>query len=233
MNGTNAKQNLMDDLRSAIIYEKGAYSFYKNTIATLKPANEMRILQGIMEEEGEHVRRLEEGYRLIGGKEEINYDPREHGGIVIPPKKRIDNVIVLSIVIKEERDSIKMYEGLVKKHAGSDHSKIFHDLLVSEKGHMEKYSQLYNAIKEGQGVQAEDDDIYRFTKMDVETVTRSLEMEKYALQLFRETAKGVKQLDTVYAFQHISHEENRHIRILELIHHRLVEGIRRHQRPGR
>lgn len=228
MNGANQKIDIPQDLKLAILYKKGSCSFYKKVLTIVKQSECAQIIQEMIKDETEQIKRLEDIHCSIDGKafnakRLINYDPKKHGGIALPQKNDIDTLIALRIAIKDKRNSIEMYEGLIKKY--EDSGKLLQDLLVSDREYLLKWEQLYKNIKESEDWEKTiGDAVYRFTEKDVAIVTQSLENERSAYRFFILASEEVKLIDVILAFRHISSEEKRHIKILEMIYHKLTGG---------
>lgn len=223
MSPSNIKNDLLADLESAVISEKSACSFYERALSQVKLIEGMHIFQEILEKEREHVVKLVEEWERLGGEGEVNYVPEEHGGIALPPAKDVDNLVALDVAIKEEMDSIKLYERLKESHKDTETGILFQALLTEEKEYLGRWKQIYNAIEESTGIKRiMDDVIYKFTNRDIEIIMRSLENERVSFRFFSEALKKVTVIDAVLAFKHMAYDEEQHLKILEMMYQRLA-----------
>ena len=95
-------------------------------------------------------------------------------------EKNINKMVALGIAIEDKRNCIQMYEELIKKQKENDSANSFSDLEIVDRKYLQKLEQSYKKISE-KGNQTIEDTIYRFTKKDVEIVTKSLTRERLAL----------------------------------------------------
>lgn len=223
MSPSDIKNDLLADIQSAVISEKSACSFYERALSRVKLIEGMHLFQEILEKEREHVIRLVEEWKRLGGEGEVDYDPEVHGGIALPPANDVDNLVALDVAIKEEMDSIKLYERLKDRHKDTETGRLFHALLTEEKEYLRRWKQIYNAIENSTGIKKiMDDVIYKFTNHDIEIIISSLENERMSFQFFSDALKKATVIDAVLAFKHMAYDEERHLKILEMMYQRLA-----------
>jgi len=218
-----ASQNtILNDFKSAIISEMIAYEFYSKSSTTAKLISGMHAFQEMMWEEEKHVNMLKEKYMSLGGKEEIRYDPEEYGGLALP-KLEVDAVVALDIAIKEEKASIKMYDEFLERNKGSDSAKTFEQILEDEKKHLGQWNSISKEISADEfTIDALKDEVYRFSKVDLETLKIALKAEKTAYGFYNNATRKIDTIEGTHAFQHMAWEEEKHVKILEDEYFRLV-----------
>lgn len=226
---TNIKNraNLLEDIKSAIISETISYEFYSKSSISVNLISGMHAFQDMMWEEEKHVKWLKTEYERLGGEEKIEYDHCEYGGIALP-QLDIDAITALDVAIKEESSSINMYAEFLEKNKDTESAGLFEKLLNDEKKHLEEWDYVYKDILSDNIVNKEyGGEIYRFTKDDLEVIKTALEAEKSAFSFYNNAINKVDIIDGMHAFQHMSWEEEMHVKKLENEYYRLVK-----QRPS-
>ncbi|MGR3317410.1 MAG: ferritin family protein [Candidatus Anammoxibacter sp.] len=218
----NIEKDFLEDLKEVILYKKGSCSFYKKALKKVKDSKCVPIIQGMIKDETGQIGKLEEKLRGYAGRSVTNYDSVKHGGIIVPMEKDMNKMITLSIAIEDKKNSIQMYEELIEKQNGKDtEDDMFSDLLVGDIKYLQKLEQSYKKVNEN-GSRTIDDVIYRFTKEDVEIVQKSLNRERLAYRFFTLASKGITGTDMVLAFRHTSSDEEKHVKIFEIIYRKLT-----------
>ena len=218
----NIEKDFLEDLKEVILYKKGSCSFYKKALKKVEDSKCVPIMQDMIKDETEQISKLEKKLCSYAGKRKVDYDPAKHGGIAVAMEKNINKMVTLSIAIEDKRNSIQMYEELIDKQKGMDtEDGVFNDLLVRDRKYLQKLEQPYKKINEN-GSKTIDDTIYRFTKRDVEIVLESLTRERLAYRFFMSASKEVIATDIVAAFKHTSCDEEKHVKIFEMIYRKLT-----------
>ena len=200
------KNKLLKDIKSAIISEMISREFYSRSSTSVKLISGMHAFQEMMSEEEKHVTSLKEEYRRLGGNDDIIYDPEKYGGLALP-KLEIDAVTALDVAMKEETSSIKMYNEFLKKNKDSDTAKLFEHLLSDEKKHLKQWNSISKNIINDDVVNNEtSDDVYRFSKEDLEVIKIALKAERTAHEFYKNAVGKIDTIDGSHAFQHMSWE---------------------------
>ena len=216
------KDKLLEDIKSAIISEMISHEFYSRSSTSVKLISGMHAFQEMMSEEEKHVTSLKEEYRRLGGNDDIIYDPEKYGGLALP-KLEIDAVTALDVAMKEETSSIKMYNEFLKKNKGSDTAKLFKNLLSDEKKHLKQWNSISKNIINDDVVNNEtSDDVYRFSKEDLEVIKIALNAERTAHEFYKNAVGKIDTIDGSHAFQHMAWEEEMHVKKLEDEYFRLA-----------
>ena len=216
------KNKLLKDIKSAIISEMISREFYSRSSTSVKLISGMHAFQEMMSEEEKHVTSLKEEYRRLGGNDDIIYDPEKYGGLALP-KLEIDAVTALDVAMKEETSSIKMYNEFLKKNKDSDTAKLFEHLLSDEKKHLKQWNSISKNITNDDAVNNESsDEVYRFSKEDLEVIKIALKAERTAHQFYKNAVGKIDTIDGSHAFQHMSWEEEMHVKKLEDEYFRLA-----------
>ena len=216
------KNKLLKDIKSAIISEMISREFYSRSSTSVKLISGMHAFQEMMSEEEKHVTSLKEEYRRLGGNDDIIYDPEKYGGLALP-KLEIDAVTALDVAMKEETSSIKMYNEFLKKNKDSDTAKLFEHLLSDEKKHLKQWNSISKNIINDDVVNNEtSDDVYRFSKEDLEVIKIALKAERTAHEFYKNAVGKIDTIDGSHAFQHMSWEEEMHVKKLEDEYFRLA-----------
>ena len=220
---TDSSNSLLEDIKSAIISETIAYQFYSKSSISVNLVSGMHAFQEMMWEEEKHVKWLEEEYKRLGGKDNIEYDVCKSGGIALP-QLDIDAITALDVAMKEESSSIKMYNEFLKKNKGSESCKVFKKLLNDEKKHLEEWNSVYKSILNDNPPDKEPGgEIYRFTTDDLDVIKIALAAEMDAHRFYNDAINKVEMIDGLHAFQHMAMEEKIHITKLENEYYRLVK----------
>ena len=216
------KNKLLKDIKSAIISEMISREFYSRSSTSVKLISGMHAFQEMMSEEEKHVTSLKEEYRRLGGNDDIIYDPEKYGGLALP-KLEIDAVTALDVAMKEETSSIKMYNEFLKKNKDSDTAKLFEHLLSDEKKHLKQWNSISKNIINDDVVNNEtSDDVYRFSKEDLEVIKIALNAERTAHEFYKNAVGKIDTIDGSHAFQHMAWEEEMHVKKLEDEYFRLA-----------
>ena len=216
------KDKLLEDIKSAIISEMISHEFYSRSSTSVKLISGMHAFQEMMSEEEKHVTSLKEEYRRLGGNDDIIYDPEKYGGLALP-KLEIDAVTALDVAMKEETSSIKMYNEFLKKNKDSDTAKLFEHLLSDEKKHLKQWNSISKNIINDDVVNNEtSDDVYRFSKEDLEVIKIALKAERTAHEFYKNAVGKIDTIDGSHAFQHMAWEEEMHVKKLEDEYFRLA-----------
>ena len=125
----------LNDLERQILNEEISYQFYDKAVNSVEYIGPQKQFKEMMWEEFNHVKLLREKYTELGGKKDITYDFKQHGGLIMPSKE-IDTETALDIGIKEERESIGIYNTLSIKYKDENLSQLFSSLLKDEKKHL-------------------------------------------------------------------------------------------------
>ncbi len=222
MSITEERNPMLKDIKTAIISEMISYEFYSKSSVSVKLISGMHAFQDMMWEEEKHVKRLKEEYKRLGGKEEIQYDPHEYGGIALP-KLNVDATIALDVAMKEESSSIEMYNGFLEKNKGTEVTKLFEQLLNDEKKHLEQWNSIYKDIL-GDSIKDKEasNEVYRFTKDDLAVIKIALDAERAAYNFYNNAVGKTEIIDGMHAFQHMAWEEKMHVEKLEGEYFRLI-----------
>lgn len=216
------KIKLINDIKSALISEMISYDFYSKSSTSVKLISGMHAFQDMMWEEEKHVKILKEEYIRLGGTEKINYDPQEYGGLAMP-NLDVDAVTALDVAMKEERESIEMFNGFLKKHKKSESAKIFKQLLNDEKKHLEQWNLVSKSIVSASGkYNGANDEVYRFSKDDLEVIKIALSAENAAYKFYNKAMNKIETIDGTHAFQNMAWEEEKHVKRLEDEYYRLL-----------
>ncbi len=219
---TEEQNSLIEDIKSAIISELITYEFYSRSSVSVKIISAMHAFQEMMFEEETHVKMLKEEYKRLGGNEEFNYDPHEHGGIALP-KLNVNASVALDLAMTDELSSIKMYSDFVKKHRGTETVNIFEQLLNDEMKHLGHWDKIYKNLTGKSFVPNEPGKpVYSFTKDDLEIIEIALNAENAAYDFYNNAIGKTEIIDGEHAFQYIACEEKIHVEKLEDEYFRLV-----------
>ena len=224
MNANSGNTNMvLDGIKTALISEMISYEFYSHSSISVNLTSSIHAFQDMMSEEEKHVNWLKKEYEKLGGAEKIEYDHYKFGGIALPMLD-IDLVTALDMAIKEELSSIKMYNDLFERYNDSEAGKLFETLLSDEKKHLEKWRVIYNDVL-GSDVRGNrpGDEVYRFTKDDLEIIKAALQAEKKAFSFYNNAINSVDIIDGMHAFQHMAWEEEMHVKKLESEYYRLIK----------
>jgi rubrerythrin len=219
---TEEQNTLLKDIKSAIISELITYEFYSRSSVSVKIISGMHAFQEMMLEEETHVKMLKEEYARLGGTEEINYYPHEHGGVALP-NLDADATVALDLAMIDELASIKMYSDYVEKYKGTETVNIFEQLLNDEMKHIANWDVIYKNITGKSFVpNVPGKPIYTFTKDDLEVIETALKAENAAYDFYNNAIGKTDIIDGSHAFQHMAWEEKMHVEKLADEYFRLV-----------
>ncbi len=224
MNANTENTNIvLDDIKTALISEMISYEFYSHSSISANLISVMHAFQDMMQEEEKHVNWLKKEYEKLGGTEKIEYDHCEYGGIALPMLD-IDLVTALDVAMKEESSSIKMYNDFFDRHKDSTSGKLFETLLGDEKKHVENWEAIYKDVLGYDTIgNNPGNEVYRFTKEDIEIIKAALQAEKKAFAFYNNAVNSVNEIDGMHAFQHMAWEEEMHVKKLESEYYRLIK----------